>query len=55
MLATAMERLATEMDGDLVWTHLMRADLDAAGVHPSDADDLIDAIRRPATSTWRPS
>lgn len=45
MLATAMERLATEMDGDLVWTYLMRADLDAAGVHPSDADDLIDVIR----------
>jgi phosphoesterase RecJ-like protein len=45
LIATAMGRLATDLDGDLVWTYLTRADLSAAGVHPSDTDDLIDVIR----------
>jgi phosphoesterase RecJ-like protein len=45
LIATAMGRLATDLDGDLVWTYLTRADLSAAGVHPSETDDLIDVIR----------
>ncbi|HEY7667925.1 MAG TPA: bifunctional oligoribonuclease/PAP phosphatase NrnA [Actinomycetota bacterium] len=45
LVATAMGRLAVDLDGDLVWTYLTRADLDAAGVHPSETDDLIDVLR----------
>jgi phosphoesterase RecJ-like protein len=45
LVATALGRLATDLDGDLIWTYLTRADLAAAGVHPSETDDLIDVIR----------
>jgi phosphoesterase RecJ-like protein len=45
LIATAMGRLATDLDGDLIWTYLTRGDLAAAGVHPSETDDLIDVIR----------
>jgi phosphoesterase RecJ-like protein len=45
LIATAMGRLATDLDGDLVWTYLTRADLSTAGVDPSETDDLIDVIR----------
>jgi phosphoesterase RecJ-like protein len=45
LIATAMGRLTTDLDGDLVWTYLTRADLSTAGVHPSETDDLIDVIR----------
>jgi phosphoesterase RecJ-like protein len=45
LVATAMGRLATDLDGDLIWTYLTRQDLAVAGVHPSETDDLIDVIR----------
>jgi phosphoesterase RecJ-like protein len=41
----AMERLRLEEEVSLAWTYLTQADLVEAGVHPSEADDLIDAIR----------
>lgn len=45
LVATAMGRLAMDLDGDLVWTYLTQADLADAGVRPSETDDLIDVIR----------
>jgi bifunctional oligoribonuclease and PAP phosphatase NrnA len=41
----ALTRLEFVPEADLVWTHLSRADLDAAGAHISETDDLIDAVR----------
>lgn len=43
--ATALARASYVPEADLVWTYLTRADLEAAGVHPADTDDLIDLIR----------
>ena len=45
LVGTALGRLAYEREADLVWTYLTQADLREAGIHPSDADDLIDVIR----------
>jgi bifunctional oligoribonuclease and PAP phosphatase NrnA len=41
----ALGRLRLEPDSDLVWTYLTCADLDADGVDPAEADDLIDVVR----------
>ncbi len=45
LLGTALERIRSEPEADLVWTYLTRADLDRAGVHPAETDDLIDVLR----------
>jgi phosphoesterase RecJ-like protein len=45
VLGAALRRLRLVPEADLVWTYLMRADLDAAGVRAAEADDLIDVIR----------
>jgi bifunctional oligoribonuclease and PAP phosphatase NrnA len=45
VLAVALARLEHVTEADLVWTYLTQADLQAAGVHPGDTDDLIDVIR----------
>jgi phosphoesterase RecJ-like protein len=45
LLGLALERLRLEGDADLVWSYLTRADLEDAGVAPSESDDLIDLIR----------
>ena len=45
ILGLALERIRHEPEADLVWSYLTRADLDAAGVHPAEADDLIDVVR----------
>jgi phosphoesterase RecJ-like protein len=45
LLGLALERARLEPDRGLVWTYLTRADLDGAGVHPAETDDLIDVIR----------
>jgi phosphoesterase RecJ-like protein len=45
VLGAALRRLRLVPAADLVWTYLMRADLDAAGVRAAEADDLIDVIR----------
>lgn len=45
LVGTALSRLRFEPDADLIWTYVMRDDLEAAGVEPSETDDLIDVIR----------
>ena len=45
LLGIALERIRSESEADLVWTYLTRADLDRAGVHPAETDDLIDVLR----------
>jgi phosphoesterase RecJ-like protein len=45
LLGTALSRIELDEGSDVVWTHLLRSDLDAAGVHPAEADDLIDVVR----------
>jgi phosphoesterase RecJ-like protein len=45
LLGVAMERITLEPEADLVWSYLTQADLAAAGVHPSETDDLIDVVR----------
>jgi phosphoesterase RecJ-like protein len=45
LVGTALERLTRVPEADLVWTYLTQADLREAGVHPSETDDVIDAIR----------
>lgn len=45
LLATALRRLTLETENDLVWTYLTQADVAAAGVRPSETDDLIDLVR----------
>ena len=45
LLGVALERARLEPERDLVWTYLTRADLDGAGIHPAETDDLIDVIR----------
>jgi len=45
VLGLALGRLRLEPDADLVWTYLTCADLDAGGVDPAEADDLIDVVR----------
>jgi phosphoesterase RecJ-like protein len=45
LVATTLGRLRFESDADLIWTYLLQADLEAAGVEPGDTDDLIDMLR----------
>ncbi len=45
LLGTALRRIAQDPDADLVWTYLTQTDLAEAGVHPEEADDLIDVVR----------
>jgi len=45
LVGTALTRMDYVPEADLVWTYITQADLAAAGVHPSETDDLIDAIR----------
>ncbi|MDH4111477.1 MAG: bifunctional oligoribonuclease/PAP phosphatase NrnA [Actinomycetota bacterium] len=45
LVGLALGRLEHVVDADLVWTYLTQADLQEAGVHPGDTDDLIDVIR----------
>ena len=45
VLGLALRRIRLEPDADLVWSYLTWADLDAAGVDPAEADDLIDVVR----------
>jgi bifunctional oligoribonuclease and PAP phosphatase NrnA len=45
LLGVALERARLDRDADLVWTYLTQADLAGAGVHPAEADDLIDVLR----------
>jgi phosphoesterase RecJ-like protein len=44
-LGLALSRARHEPGGDLVWTYLLRTDLEARDLHHSDVDDLIDVIR----------
>ena len=45
LLGTALHRVRHEADADLVWSYLTLADLEEAGVHPAETDDLIDVVR----------
>ncbi len=45
LVGVALGRLQRVADADLVWTYLTQADLQDAGVHPAETDDLIDVIR----------
>jgi phosphoesterase RecJ-like protein len=45
VLGVAMDRARLEPEDDLVWTYLQWADLEHAGAHPADVDDLIDVLR----------
>jgi phosphoesterase RecJ-like protein len=44
-MGVALQRLTLDPEADLVWSYLTQGDLAEAGVHPSEADDLIDTIR----------
>ena len=45
LVGVALGRLEHVAGADLVWTYLTQADLQDAGVHPAETDDLIDVIR----------
>ena len=45
VLSVATARARLESEDDLVWTYLLWADLERAGVGPGDVDDLIDVVR----------
>jgi len=45
LVGVALQRLTFVPEADLIWTYMTQADLSAAGVHPSETDDLIDVIR----------
>ena len=45
VLGLALRRIRLEPEADLVWSYLTWADLDADGVDPAEADDLIDVVR----------
>jgi phosphoesterase RecJ-like protein len=45
LLARLLERMAHVAEASLVWTHVVRADLEEAGVSIQETDDLIDVIR----------
>ncbi len=45
LLGVALARLELVPEADLVWTYLTLGDLQDAGVHPAEADDLIDVVR----------
>jgi phosphoesterase RecJ-like protein len=45
LVGSALKRLTFVPEADLIWTYVTHADLAAAGVHPSETDDLIDVFR----------
>jgi bifunctional oligoribonuclease and PAP phosphatase NrnA len=45
VVAVALARLEFVPEADLIWTYLTQGDLEAAGAHPGEIDDLIDVIR----------
>jgi phosphoesterase RecJ-like protein len=45
LVGVALGRLEHVAHADLVWTYLTQADLQEAGIHPGETDDLIDVIR----------
>ncbi len=45
LLGLALERVRLEDEADLVWSYLTQADLEDAGVPPSESDDVIDLVR----------
>jgi len=45
LVGVALGRLRHVAEANLVWTYLTQQDLQEAGVHPSETDDLIDVIR----------
>ena len=45
LLGVALERVRLEPDVDMVWSYLTSPDLDEAGLHPAETDDLIDVLR----------
>ena len=45
LVGVALGRLEHVAEADLVWTYLTQSDLQEAGVHPTETDDLIDVIR----------
>ena len=45
LAGVALQRLTFVPEADLIWTYMTQGDLSAAGVHPSETDDLIDMIR----------
>ena len=45
LLAIALGRMEERSDDGVIWTYVTQADLAAAGIGPSDTDDLIDVLR----------
>lgn len=45
LLGTALRRAELDEANGIVWTYLTQNDLADAGVHPAEADDLIDVVR----------
>lgn len=45
LLGRLLDRVALVPEADLVWTYLLRTDLDAVGVPIHETDDLIDVVR----------
>jgi phosphoesterase RecJ-like protein len=45
LLGTALHRVTFDPDAGLVWTYLTQADIQDAGIHPTETDDLIDVVR----------
>jgi phosphoesterase RecJ-like protein len=45
LLGTALRRTTFDPGAGLVWTYLTQADLQEAGIHPTETDDLIDVVR----------
>ncbi|MDP9341637.1 MAG: bifunctional oligoribonuclease/PAP phosphatase NrnA [Actinomycetota bacterium] len=45
LLGTALHRVAFDPEAGLVWTYLTQADIQDAGIHPTEGDDLIDVVR----------
>jgi phosphoesterase RecJ-like protein len=43
--SVAAARARLEPEADLVWTYVLWADLERAGIGPADVDDLIDVVR----------
>lgn len=45
LLGRVLDRVQHVPEANLVWTHVLRADLDAAGIPIQETDDLIDLVR----------
>ena len=45
LLGVVLARVEHVEEADLIWTHLLRRDLDEAGVEIQETDDLIDIVR----------